>query len=221
MVPDRSEASVRRVLESTVAATTVQTFYRYQAYIYDWTRWTILHGRRRAVAQLHLRPDARVLEVGCGTGLNFRFLLECLDPARGRLVAVDFSPQMLRQAAKRVSARRWRNVELVEADATRLDLGQRFDGILFAYSLTMIPDWPAAIDRAYAHLAPGGRLVVLDFGRFEGWGPLAPLLRGWLRLNHVETLRPYEQKLRAVFPDLDIRYWLGGYNFTAVGRKSI
>jgi ubiquinone/menaquinone biosynthesis C-methylase UbiE len=200
--------------------TTVQTFYRYHAYVYDWTRWTILHGRKRAVSRLQLRPDSDVLEVGCGTGLNFGYLLDQLDPERGRLVGLDFSPDMLRRAQRRTAAHGWKNVELVEADAAQMDLKRRFDGILFAYSLTMIPDWRAAIERAKEHLKPGGRLVVLDFGQFRGWGPFGALMRGWLRLNHVETLREYEDRLREVFADLDVFHWLGGYNFTAVGRRS-
>ncbi len=203
-----------------MGSTAVQSFYRYHACVYDWTRWTILHGRRRAAARLQLGPESEVLEVGCGTGLNFRYLLDYLDPARGRLVGLDFSPDMLRRAERRIADCGWHNVELLEGDAARLDLDRRFDATLFAYSLTMIPDWPAAIERARAHLKPGGRLVVLDFGRFQRWGPLAPLMRGWLRLNHVETLRPYEQKLREVFPDLQVSNWLGGYNFTAVGQRS-
>ena len=200
--------------------TAVQSFYRYQAWIYDWTRWTILHGRKRAVDRLQLRPDSDVLEVGCGTGLSFRHLLAGLEPTRGRLVGLDFSRDMLRKAQKRISAHGWRNVELVQGDAARLDLSQRFDAILFAYSLTMIPDWPAALERAYAHLKPWGRLVVLDFGRFQSWSLLGPLMRGWLRFNHVETLRPYAQKLREVFPGLLVDSWLGGYNFLAVGQRS-
>jgi ubiquinone/menaquinone biosynthesis C-methylase UbiE len=200
--------------------TAVQTFYRYHAYVYDWTRWMILHGRRRAVARLELRPDSDVLEVGCGTGLNFRYLLAQLDPGCGRLVGLDFSPDMLGRARRRIAARGWSNVELLEADAAALELDRRFDGILFAYSLTMIPDWRAAIARAHQHLKPGGRLVVLDFGQFRRWGPLGALMRGWLRLNHVETLREYEDRLRDVFPALDVHHWLGGYNFTAVGRRS-
>jgi S-adenosylmethionine-diacylgycerolhomoserine-N-methlytransferase len=203
-----------------LSSTAVQTFYHYHAYIYDWTRWTILHGRRQAVARLQLSPASDVLEVGCGTGLNFRHLLMHLDPVRGRLVGLDFSRDMLRKAAKRVAARGWRNVELVEADAASFHLDRRFDGILFAYSLTLIPNWVAALERAREHLKLGGRLVVLDFGRFERWGPLAPLARGWLRLNHVETLRPYKDTLREIFPSLRVYDWLGGYNFTAVGRRS-
>lgn len=201
------------------APTSVQRFYRFHALIYDSTRWLILHGRRRAAEALALPPDGRLLEIGCGTGLNFRFAQERLDPRRGRIVAVDFSADMLRRAARRIARRGWSNVELVQADATRLDLGQEFDAVFFAYSLSMIPDWRAALARAERHLRPGGRLVVLDFGRFEGWGPLAPLLRAWLRANHVETLHPYEQGLRELFPELSVTHWLGGYNFTAVGRK--
>jgi len=201
--------------------TAVQRFYRFHAYVYDGTRWVILHGRRGAVASLQLRPNSRVMEVGCGTGLNFRYVLEHLDLTEGSLTGVDFSGDMLRRAAKRVEGRGWQNVDLVQADATTLDLGRSFDAILFAYSLTMIPDWPAALRRAQAHLAEGGRLVVLDFSRFRKWGPLGPVMRTWLRLNHVETLRPYEDELRQVFGSVDVRYWLGGYNFTAVAGKGI
>jgi S-adenosylmethionine-diacylgycerolhomoserine-N-methlytransferase len=199
--------------------TAVQRFYRFHAYVYDSTRWMILHGRRQAVTHLGLGPSSRVLEIGCGTGLNFRYILEQLDSAEGRLVGVDFSADMLKQAHKRVTARGWSNVELVQADATTLDLGRPFDAVFFGYSLTMIPDWPAALARARAHLVPGGTLVVLDFSRFERWGPLAPVMRTWLRLNHVETLRPYEEEIRRLFAQVEVHYWLGGYNFTAVGRK--
>ncbi len=199
-----------------MAGTGVQKFYRYHAYVYDGTRWMILHGRRRAVAQLRVGPDSRVLEVGCGTGLNFSYIQEPLQGS-GQITGLDFSADMLRVAERRVASQGWDNVELVEGDATTMQLGRKFDGILFAYSLTMIPGWPEALRRAREHLAPGGRLVVLDFGAFRGWGPLAPVMRTWLRLNHVDTLAGYEEELRAVFPNLTISRWLGGYNFTAVG----
>lgn len=161
-----------------------------------------------------------MLEVGCGTGLNFRHLLRPLDPDRGRLVGLDFSADMLRQAAKRVEACGYRNVQLVQGDATCMDLGEKFDGILLAYSLTMIPDWKAALERARAHLKPEGRLVVLDFGKFEGWGFLGGLPRGWLRMNHVEVRRPYLDAMDAMFEPLQVHRWFGGYNFTAVGEAT-
>lgn len=201
-----------------MADSAVQRFYRYHALVYDKTRWMILHGRRRAVEALQVRRDASVLEIGCGTGLNFRYVLEHLDPQRGRLLGLDFSADMLRQASRRVERAGWRNVELIQGDATQLRLGRTFEGILFAYSLTMIPDWPAALRSAREHLAPGGRLVVLDFGTFDGWGPLAPVMRAWLRANHVETRRPYVETMREVFGDVRVQTWGGGYNFTAVAE---
>jgi S-adenosylmethionine-diacylgycerolhomoserine-N-methlytransferase len=209
--------------------TAVQRFYRYHAYVYDSTRWLILHGRRRAVERLELRPDSQVLEIGCGTGLNFPYIMECLtkggvgvppatEPA-GRLVGLDFSPDMLQRAARRVAARGWKNVELVQADAAKLALDRQFDAIFFGYSLTMIPDWRGALERAHAHLRPGGRVVVLDFGRFENWGPFGAVMRWWLRINHVDTLQPYEQTMRNLFGEARVESWFGGYNFTASARR--
>ena len=202
-----------------MANTAVQRFYRYHARVYDITRWMFLHGRRQAVGRLELKPDSSVLEVGCGTGLNFRFILEHLDPRLGRLVGLDFSEDMLRQARRRVAAMEWSNVELVYGDATQMKFDKSFDAVLFAYSLAMIPDWPAVLERAYEHLQPGGRLVVLDFGTFDGWGPLASLIGGCLRLHHVDTHKTYVQKLRDMFPGLGVRSWLRGYYFTAVGKR--
>ncbi|MBL8877908.1 MAG: class I SAM-dependent methyltransferase [Phycisphaerales bacterium] len=197
----------------------VQRFYRYHAYVYDSTRWMILHGRRRAVETLAVQPNSEILEIGCGTGLNFRFVQERLDPSAGKLVGLDFSEDMLERASRRVESQNWRNVELMRADASTLQLARRFDGILFAYSITMIPDWRGALRRAFEHLKPDGRMTVLDFGQFRGWGPLAPVMRGWLRANHVETLQPYIETLREIDPKLQVIDWMGGYNFTAVVRR--
>lgn len=56
------------------------------------------------------------------------------------------------------------NGEIVEADATRFRprCGSA-DVVTFSYSLTMIPDWFAAIDNALSILRPGGRIGVVDF----------------------------------------------------------
>ncbi len=197
----------------------VQRFYRYQAGVYDLTRWAFLYGRQRAVDLLDLRPDSRVLEIGCGTGLNFRHIVSRLDSAQGRVVGVDFSEHMLGRAAGRVASCGYANLTLVQADAERLALDERFDAVLFAYSLSMIPNWASALERACEHLKPGGRLVVLDFGGFDRWGPLRRLARGWLRLNHVETGRPYETKLAELLANLRVESHFGGYYFIAVGQK--
>jgi ubiquinone/menaquinone biosynthesis C-methylase UbiE len=171
------------------------------------------------VGALSVPPGARILEIGCGTGLNFSLLVNPLDPSEGRLTGLDFSIDMLRKAGKRKRREGWSHVDLVAADACRMPFAGEFDVIFFAYSLTMIPDWPCALEKAYERLAPGGRLGVLDFDTCSGWGPLGGILRFWLRLHHVEPARPYVEKLEELFGKVDVTRGLGGYYFHAVGTK--
>jgi len=202
-------------------AAPVQRFYRYHAAVYDLTRWTLLFGRRAAVEALQLRPDSRVLEIGCGTGLNFDHTVRRLDPNKGTLTGLDFSEHMLVRARRRIARHGWGNVSLVNGDASQLDLPDRFDRVLFGYSLSMIPAWEASLERAAAHLEPGGRLVVLDFGRFEKWGPFGSVMREFLRLNHVTTERDVGQAMKAVVDRVTVRHALGGHHIIAQGVKQV
>ncbi len=202
-----------------MTASAVQRFYRYHAHVYDATRWLILPGRAAAVTALGLRPHSTVLEIGCGTGWNFPLIAEQLDSQRGHVVGLDFSEPMLAKARKRLTAKGFGNFELIQGDASSLKLDRSFDAVLFAYSLSMIDDWEAAIARAVEHLAPGGRLVVLDFGDFDAWGPAAPAIRAWLGFHHVRVRRPYLQALARRLNTLRVWRGLGGYFFTAVGIR--
>ena len=164
---------------------TLRRFYRWNAPIYDLTRWTILRGRAAAIAALRLLPGGRVLEIGCGTGLSFRGLLERVG-CDGAVVGLDLSPEMLARASRRRQA----NVHLIRADAARLALADRFDGVLACFSLTMVPDWRAAIARACAHLVPGGTIVVLDFAPPVSFdGIFRRIFHRYLSWNHVDTGR--------------------------------
>src|SRR5690242_7708942 len=88
--------------------------YSADAPLYDSRTKGFDRYRRRVVERLPLRCGDVVLDVGCGTGLCFPFLLEQVGPA-GAVVGVDASPEMLELAAERASAHRWRNVELIES----------------------------------------------------------------------------------------------------------
>ena len=83
---------------------------------------------------------------------------------RGKVYLVDLCDSLLAVARKRCEARGWKNVEAVSADATTFrPAGGPADVVTFSYSLTMIPDWFAAIDNALAMLRPGGTIGVTDF----------------------------------------------------------
>jgi S-adenosylmethionine-diacylgycerolhomoserine-N-methlytransferase len=171
---------------------TLQRFYRWNAPIYDLTRWVLLRGRKEAVAALALSEGDTVLEVGCGTGWNLARMRDRVGQT-GCVVGVDLSAPMLARAARRVGPRvggDGPSVALVRADAAYLPLRCEFDAVLMAFALTMIPDWRAAIQWACDCLRPGGTLVVVDFCPPNPHDSLRRrLLHRYLALNHVNTDR--------------------------------
>ena len=159
--------------------------YRRQRLIYDATRKFYLLGRDHLLRDLQPGPDARILEIACGTGRN----LDQMDrryPGR-QLYGLDISTEMLRSAKAKLGGR----VMLAEADACDFDpvqvFGQaKFDRIVMSYCLSMIPSWQAAITEALRHLAEGGQLHIVDFGdqaRLPRW--FDRFVRGWLARYHV------------------------------------
>jgi ubiquinone/menaquinone biosynthesis C-methylase UbiE len=117
--------------------------------------------RLRAVEALGLRRGATVVEVACGTGLNFGLIEEAIGP-EGRIVGVDLTDAMLAQAQSRIETNGWRNVTLVQSDAADFDFPRGVDAILCTYALSQVPECEEVIDHGATALSEGGRWVVLD-----------------------------------------------------------
>jgi S-adenosylmethionine-diacylgycerolhomoserine-N-methlytransferase len=173
------------------ATVCMNRMYRYQRYVYDATRCYYLLGRDRLIAGLRAASDERVLEIGCGTGRNLVRAARMYPTAR--CYGLDVSTEMLTQAISAIGrADLSRSVRVAHGDATAFTaqsvFGQAitFDHVMISYSLSMIPNWTAVIDRAIANLKPGGRLHIVDFGDQRGLPRLArTLLRRWLTLFDV------------------------------------
>ena len=146
-------------------------------------------GRVNGIGALRLRPGALVLDVGCGTGLNFPLIREAIGPG-GRIVGVDVSANMLAQARAKAERRGWMNIDLENADATTLTPGwlnghlgsQRgpggADAVLFTYTLSVMTNWPEAWRAATTAARPGARVAVVDMQTPTGPATaLAPLAR--------------------------------------------
>jgi ubiquinone/menaquinone biosynthesis C-methylase UbiE len=84
---------------------------------------------RSVVEQLDIRPDDRVLEIGCGHGVAATFVCERLE--EGHLTAVDRSAKMIQAATRRNAAHvEAGRAEFLIAHLEDLDLGERrFDKI--------------------------------------------------------------------------------------------
>lgn len=143
-----------------------------------------LRWKRAAVEAAGLRPGALGLDVCCGTG----DLLARMAPVvgdRGRAVGVDFAVGMLDTAKRRAQARALSRVALVCGDAEALPLGEATtDAVTIAFGLRNVAHPEQALGEFYRVLKPGGRLVILEFGR-----PRARLVRGFYDL-YSRTIIP-------------------------------
>jgi demethylmenaquinone methyltransferase/2-methoxy-6-polyprenyl-1,4-benzoquinol methylase len=117
--------------------------------------------RRRAVGALGLRPGDSVVEIACGTGLNFPLIEQEIGPT-GRIVGVDVTDAMLAQAQHRIVTSGWSNVSLVQADAAEFEFPTGVHAILATYPHALLPESGQVIAHGAAALSPGGRWVVLD-----------------------------------------------------------
>jgi len=172
------------------AADRMDRMYRWQRHIYDATRRPYLLGRDQLIASLAPPRGGAVLEIGCGTGRNL------IEAARAwpeaRFYGFDVSNVMLDVAAASVRrAGLSDRIRLAQGDALSFDpqalFGvERFERMYFSYVLSMIPAWRDALDHAGAKLAPGGALLIADFGDQAGLPrPFRALLMRWLALFHV------------------------------------
>ena len=139
--------------------------------------------RLRAVGALGLRPGASVVDIACGTGLNFPLIEQSIGPG-GRLVGVDLTDAMLTQAEQRIAANGWSNISLVQSDAAAFDFPTEVDAILSTYALTQVPACGDVITRGAAALSRGGRFAVLDLKAPE----TAPR---WLAQLGIAVVRPF------------------------------
>lgn len=164
--------------------------YRHQRYIYDATRKFYLLGRDRLIRDLRPEEGDAVLEIGCGTARNL--VKVARQYPESRCFGIDISREMLATAETSIQHRNLeKRISLARGDASNFDgaalLGQPlFERIFISYSLSMIPSWRTTLDRAMCALAPGGRLLLVDFGDLRGWpGWFRTSMTRWLSMFHV------------------------------------
>jgi len=168
----------------------VQAMYQSGAKYYNFT--TILYRliglrmktyRSLAAQKLSLKRGDSVIELGCGTGLNFPFIIKQIG-SEGRLIGVDLTPGMLDLARVRVERAGWENVELIQSDLTAYDFPEKINGVLATGVFGYIAEYDRIIKAISRVLVSGGHLVILD-------GKQPEKLPSWLFKIVLKLGRPF------------------------------
>jgi demethylmenaquinone methyltransferase/2-methoxy-6-polyprenyl-1,4-benzoquinol methylase len=127
--------------------------------------------RRRAIAALEWQrqPDGTYLDLCAGT-MDLSLALATRHGFRGRVVAADFAEPMLRAGREKIASA---TVTPLVADALYLPFrSASLDGALVAFGIRNVVDLDVALRELRRTLAPGGRLVILEFST-----PRSPIVR--------------------------------------------
>ncbi len=134
------------------------------------------YWKRRVIALANLQPGERAVDVCCGTGdIALR-----LGATGAAVVGLDFSKPMLDVARSRGEAGK-RNPKFLEGDAQNLPFDDStFDVATVGYGLRNLASWERGLEEMWRVTKPGGRLLVLDFGKPDS-GLWRSLYFGYLR----------------------------------------
>src|SRR5437588_3886570 len=127
-----------------------------------------LWWRRAARTFTHIlrRPDAKILDLCCGTGDMTFALNRRAGASKPRILGADFSHAMLQRASAKdtKSHLRW-----LEADALNLPCrDEQFDLVTAAFGFRNLADYDAGLREIVRVLRPGGECGILDFGVPQG-----------------------------------------------------
>lgn len=190
--------------------------------LFEWIFWLPRGFRERAVRALELRPGDSALEVGCGTGRNFRHL-EAAVGSTGHVFGIDLSDEMLNRCRRLCDRSGWRNVTLVRGDALHHTVPQQVDAALFSLSYSTMQHGGEILRHVWSQLKPGSRLVVADGKNMRG--RVGRLLRPFIVAEMKATVlgnpdHPAWRDMQDLTQEVEVKEELFGAYYLAIARKA-
>lgn len=161
--------------------------------------------KRRVIREAEIVEGNQALDVCCGTGdLAFSMARQ-----GATVTGLDFSRQMLNVARKRAddltqdpsdtTGPTDQPPTFIEGDAMQLPFQDAsFDVLTMAYGLRNLSDWKKGLAECHRVLRPGGRMLILDFGKppnpgwravYFGYLRLIVPFMGWTLVGDAEAYR--------------------------------
>src|SRR6266404_3539961 len=178
--------------------------------------------RQKAVDLLHLKEGDRVLDMGCGPGGSFPYLVRAVGPS-GEVVGVEISPEVAINARRRIAKNGWKNVQVIEGDARTVRLTGTFAGALM-FAAADVCGSQEALENLFPHLRDNARVAL--FGAKTSSHRLGKILNPFFRMMISKLgfptmpgldYEPWRMVAKHV-EKLDVEEYFFGLMFLASGR---
>jgi len=182
--------------------------YDVHSLFYDATFGRLVRRRiERPINHMNIRPDDLVLDLGIGTGVSLNFY----PKDRGRIIGVDLSAGMLREARKKIRERGLERAFVFQANALELPFADStFDHVFISHVISVVSDPVRLVREAQRVAKPGSRIVIVN--HFQSTNRLIALLEKWLcplctKLGWRSDLA-LQDLIRSTGVEIDYRYKL-------------
>jgi phosphatidylethanolamine/phosphatidyl-N-methylethanolamine N-methyltransferase len=148
--------------------------YDIQSLFYDATFGRLVRRRvERAIHHMNIADSDLVLDLGIGTGQSLNFY-----PQHTRIIGIDLSSGMLREARKKIRERGLFRATVFQANALELPFADdTFDTVFVSHVISVVSDPAKVIREAQRVARPGARIVMLN--HFQSTNRFWALLEKW------------------------------------------
>jgi phosphatidylethanolamine/phosphatidyl-N-methylethanolamine N-methyltransferase len=149
--------------------------YDLQSVFYDATFGRLVRKRiAKAIGHMNIAARDLVLDLGVGTGASLSYY-----PQHGRIIGVDLSAGMLREARKKLAERNMTHATVFQADAMKLPFGDNtFDHVFISHVISVVSDPYKLVMEAQRVAKPGARIVILN--HFQSTNRFIALIEKWI-----------------------------------------